>query len=347
MTKEGSLALLIGVITGIVSYYLGMPLPWMLGPMIGVTTAALLHAPVKSPDRLRPIVIPIIGVMLGSAITPDIVDELAGWTLTLVTLPVFLLCAASVSYLVYRKIGGYDPVTAFYSAMPGGLNEMLLMGEEAGGHGRHIALAHAARVLLVILCVALYFGYVLGVRTGPGNNNSWISLNALTVWDYTALGLCAVAGVPFAKLLRLPAAPVFGPMVLSGAAHLFGWVTVAPPTLLIIGAQIVIGTVIGGRFVGATLREVGKDIALAFVATVAMIVVAIAFAELIAYFVGMPLTQAFLAFSPGGLTEMSLLTLAMGQDVAFVSVTHIVRITLVIAIAPALFQFFRRRFLRD
>jgi len=74
-----------------------------------------------------------------------------------------------------------------------------------------------------------------------------------------------------------------------------------------------------------------------------MLVVAVLFASLVATLIGMPLTQAFLAFSPGGLTEMSLLTLAIGQDIAFVSVTHIVRITLVIAIAPAVFRLILRR----
>lgn len=197
----------------------------------------------------------------------------------------------------------------------------------------------------MILCVALYFGLFLGVRAGPGNAGSWTAFNEITLWDYATLSLCAVIGVPMGNALKLPAAQVFGPMILSGAAHILTWVTVAPPTLLIIAAQIVIGTVIGGRFVGTTLRDVGKDLALALCGTIGMICVAVAFAELIAVSVGMPLSQAFLAFSPGGLTEMSLLTLAMGQDVAFVSVTHIVRITLVIAIAPTLFGLFQRRLL--
>lgn len=341
MSKPTALALLIGLIFGVTGYFIGMPLPWMLGPMIGVTAAAMLRAPVKSPDRLRPIVIPIIGVMIGSAITPDIASQFGNWVVTLALLPVFLTCAAFASYNVYRRAGGYDSVTAFYAAMPGGLNEMLLMGEEAGGDGRRIALAHAARVLLVIMCVALYFGLVLGVRAGPGGGN-WIGLNALTPFDYAALGLCAIVGVPFGKLLRLPAAQVFGPMILSGIAHVAGWVTVAPPTLFIIAAQIVIGTVIGGRFVGATFTEVRKDLTLALCSTVVMLGVAVAFAKLIAVIVGMPLSQAFLAFSPGGLTEMSLLTLAIDQDVAFVSVTHIVRISIVIGAAPILFRLARR-----
>ena len=34
---------------------------------------------------------------------------------------------------------------------------------------------------------------------------------------------------PLAQLLRLPAAPIFGPMLLSGAAHVAEWVALPPP----------------------------------------------------------------------------------------------------------------------
>lgn len=321
---------------------MGMPLPWMLGAMIGTTIAALAHLPIAGPDRLRPIVIPAIGVMLGASITPDIFGKAADWAITLLILPLFLACAAGVSYLTYRRLGGYDPVTAFYSAMPGGLNEMLLMGGEAGGDERRIALAHAARVLLVVFFVALYFGFFLGVSSTSGGGSGWIALNVITAWDYLILGLCAVIGVPFARALRLPAAPVSGPMILSGVAHVTGVVLVAPPTLIVIAAQVVMGTVIGSRFIGSTVSSIGRDLGLAAAATLAMLIVAVVFATTIAALIAVPLSQAFLAYAPGGLTEMSLLTLAMGQDVAFVSVTHVIRITLVIAAAPAVFHALRR-----
>ena len=56
-----------------------------------------------------------------------------------------------------------------------------------------------------------------------------------------------------------------------------------------------------------------------------------------------PFAQSFLAYAPGGLTEMALLTLAIGQDVAFVSVIHIVRITAVVGVASPLFRIWQRR----
>ncbi len=335
------LALTISILCGGAGHLAGMPLPWMLGPMIGNTIAAVLGVPIKGPDRLRPVVIPVIGVMLGSAITVSLFQQLGDWVVTLLVLPVFLGLAAGLSFLVYRKFGGYDPVTAFYASMPGGLNEMLILGAAAGGDERRIALAHAARVLIVIFFVVVFFWLVLGV-TSTGSAG-WVALDALTVADYVILTGCAVLGLGVGKMLRLPAAPIFGPMLLSGIAHVAEWVTVAPPTVFIIMAQLAIGTVIGARFVGTSPREVGRDLSLAVISAFAMLTIAVGFAEAIALQSGMDLSQAFLAFSPGGLTEMSLLSLSMGQEVAYVSSIHLIRITLVIAIAPYIFAAVMRR----
>ncbi len=340
--KPQIFALILGLICGIAAYFAGLPLPWMLGPMIGNTVAAMMKAPIVAPARLRPFVIPVIGVMLGSAITAELLGQLGSWLLTLVLLPIFLACAAAFSYFIYRRVGGYDPVTAYFAAMPGGLNEMLIVGGEAGGDERRIALAHAARILVVIVFVALFFGLVLGVSGGSTAASNWVDLTALSVSDYVILAACAVAGTWLGRMAHLPAAPVFGPMILSGVAHVAGWVTVPPPSLFVIAAQVTMGTIIGTRFAGATIAEVRRDLSLAAVASVGMLVITLAFAEVLVWISGLPLAQAFLAYSPGGLTEMSLLTLAMDQDVAYVSVMHVIRITMVIGMAPLVFRWLRR-----
>ncbi|MDO6591436.1 AbrB family transcriptional regulator [Loktanella sp. D2R18] len=341
--RAQGLALSIGVAAGVCAFWVGLPLPWMLGPMIATTIAAMSHVPVRAPMRLRPIVIPIIGVLLGSSVTAQVFGLLQNWVVTLVALPVFLAIASAVSFAVYRQIGGYDRVTAFYAAMPGGLNEMLIMGEQAGGDGRRIALAHAARILVVIVFVAMFFGLVLGVSSGARGATQWIPLDALTGFDYAVLATCAVLGNWLGTRLGMPAAPVFGPMILSAAAHIAGVVTVSPPTVFIIAAQVTMGTIIGSRFAGASIAQVGRDIALAMVASAFMLVVAVLFAIGIGWASGIPISQAFLAYSPGGLTEMSLLTLALDQDVTYVSVMHILRITFIIAVAPAIFRIWAGR----
>lgn len=339
--RRAVFALAIGALSGWLASLAGMPLPWMLGPMIGNTLAAVLSLPVRGPDRLRPFVIPVIGVMLGSAMRPEMFAAASRYAASFALLLPFLALTALASYAVYRRIGRYDPVTAFFSAMPGGLNDMLILGGAAGGNEKRIALAHAARVLLVILFVVLFYGYALDVSSGEVARGT--DASALSLLDWALLGAAAVAGVPLGKSLRLPAPQITGPMLLSGALHLAGLVTVAPPGFLIVVAQLVIGTVIGCRFIGVSARQIGRDLSLGALSSVVMIGVAVIFAWGLTAITGLPLSLSFLGYSPGGLTEMSLLALAMGQDVAYVSVLHLVRIMLVIFAAQPVFRLTRPR----
>lgn len=331
------LALGLGALSGWGAFKMHAPLPWMIGPLVGVTIAALSGVPMQGPNMIRPIVIPVLGVMLGSSLTPAIFVALGHWATTLVLLIPFLFASAAASYTIYRRIGGYDRTTAYFCAMPGGLNDMVVMGTEAGGVERKIALAHAARIFVVVVFVVLFFGLVLGVTSG-GMARNWVALSVLTPRDWLILTGCAIIGAPLAKALHLPAATIFGPMLLSGAAHILQLVSLPPPSLLIILAQVVIGTVLGCRFIGASVREVGWDLVLGLLSALTMLTVALLFAGLVSWLTNVQITQAFLAFSPGGLAEMSLLALAMGQDVAYVSVLHVVRITLVIGGAGWVFR---------
>ena len=336
------LALGLGSVSGLAASFTGLPLPWLLGAMIGTTVGAVAGAPIRGPNKLRPFVIPVIGVMLGSGVTSDILQRMLEFWPALVLLVPFLAVSAAASYVVYRYLGRFDPVTAFFCAMPGGLNDMMILGEQAGGNSRRIALAHATRILVVITFVVLFYGFFLGVESDSGSGGRFVPLTLLTPSDWIILGACAAIGAPLATRLDMPAPQIVGPMILSGVAHGVGLVHVAPPTILVIVAQIVVGTVVGCRFLGATVQEIGREVLLGGGSTLVMIGVAIVFALGLSVMSGDPLELSFLALSPGGLTEMSLLALAMGQDVVYVSTIHIIRISLVIALAAPAFRLIRR-----
>ena len=53
--------------------------------------------------------------------------------------------------------------------------------------------------------------------------------------------------------------------------------------------------------------------------------------------------KVLLAFSPGGLPEMSLIALALETDVPFVAMHHMIRIILIVTLAPFILRFFLSR----
>lgn len=315
---------------GAVFFVLNLPLPWMLGAMTATLVAAVAKIPLNAPDRLRPWVVAVIGVMLGSGFQPNTFSHMAQW---LASLSGLLLCVAVQALAVslyYRRIGGMDPVTALFASMPGGLVEMMEVGRQQGGNERAIIMAHGVRLVLVIALVAFWFRVVLGYDVSgvaPSGHGETKAVDLLILIACGALGALVGLG------LRLPAPTFIGPMLCSAVAHVAGWTAGSPPAGLVILAQIVLGTIVGSRFIGVSLRAVTRAFALGLGATLLMLTLTMAAAQLLSGPLGQAPAQILLAFAPGGLTEMSLVSLAMGADVAYIATHHLVRVITLLAIA--------------
>ena len=310
----------------------GLPLAWMLGALGATTAAALSGARVRVPSPLRTAMVAVLGIMLGSAFTPQIFDDLGRWLLGPLVLIVYLALVAAFGLVYFRRLAKFDPMTAYFSAMPGGLSEMAVVGEAMGGDARTISLVHSVRILLLVLTIPLYFRFIEGldvpalVPSGP--------LGALGAVDATVLVGCAVVGYFGAKRLRLPAAPLVGPMVLSAAVHLGEITASAPPAPVVALAQVVVGGAVGCRFAGIGLGRIWHDLKFALGSAAGMIALTVALAAATS---ALSRTEPFamaLALAPGGLAEMSLIALALGADSVFVSAMHILRIAIIVMLAP-------------
>jgi len=99
-------------------------------------------------------------------------------------------------------------------------------------------------------------------------------------------------------------------------------------------AQVVIGSAVGCRFAGMRAAELGRAMLTAVGATAIMLGLAAAFVMGLAPLLGVPAAAMLLALAPGGLAEMSLISLALGLDVAYIATHHVVRILLVVGLVP-------------
>jgi membrane AbrB-like protein len=331
------LALAIGTAGGAAARWLGLPLPWMIGAMAAAVVAAMAGAPIALPQGLRSVMVALLGVMLGSGFSPAILDQLADWALSLSTLAVYTAVAGAASMVFFQRVAGYDRTTAFFSAMPGGLSEMILVGSALGGDGRIISLVHSSRLLLVVFSLPVAFQLLVGYEPGS-RPPAGPSLADIPGADLAILAGCGLAGFLGARALRLPAAAVVGPMVLSAAVHLAGWTAAKPPVELVAAAQVVVGSAIGCRFAGVSLALVGRTAVLAGGSTVILVAVAVGFALALHGATGLPIPALVLAYAPGGLAEMSLIALALSLDAAFVATHHLVRVFLIVVLAPTLFR---------
>ena len=152
-----ALALTLGTVGGAVFNALNLPLPWMLGAMRFTSIAAIAGVGIAVPMGLRSTMVVILGVMLGSAFDPGILENIGRWAVSLTGLAVYILVCIALGIAYLRLIARYDPITAFFTATPGGFNEMVLIGGAMGADDRTIAMSHSARVILVVFTIPLLF----------------------------------------------------------------------------------------------------------------------------------------------------------------------------------------------
>jgi hypothetical protein len=336
------LALALGTGGGWLASLAGLPLPWMIGAMLATTLAAVAGLPVRLWQRLREGFVIVLGVMLGSSFTPEIASQLPGWGVSLLILTAYTAVSGALGAWFFRRVAGYDPITSYFSAMPGGLSVMIFVGEAMGGDSRLISLTHASRLLLVVLILPfafqIFMGYDPAARPAAGP-----ALSALGGFDVAVLTASGVLGWAGARLLRVPAPAVVGPMLLSAAVHLGGVIAAGPPQVLVAAAQVVVGSALGCRFAGTSLATIWRTIFWAAGGTVVLLGSAVAAAWAGHLATGLPVLELTLAYSPGGLAEMSLVALALGLEAALVASHHIVRIFLIVVFAPLAFRLARGR----
>lgn len=330
--------LVIGGIGGLAAYLVHLPLGFLLGSMIvtaalAVTGVQPLGHQITLPAKLRFSFVPVIGVAIGGAFTPAVAGAILGWLPSLAALCLFVPLAHWMGYRIYRW-GGLDPMTALYGAVPGGLIESVQMGEEAGADVRLLTLLQFLRLIMTILTVPLIFLGLTGHSVGSASGAEMVGAEAaLSLWEVALMLVAGAVGAVVAKALRFPGYIITGPILFSAVFHGLGWMKAIPPAWLIAATQVVLGTGLGARFVGADRGMLVRAGRLAMVNGVAALTLAFAFAGLVHWLAGEPLAAAFLAFAPGGLAEMSLIALSLNMSVIYVTAHHVARIILAVWLA--------------
>lgn len=335
--------LIIGGLGGGLAYWLHMPLPWLLGALIATTLCSLAGARLRSPGGSRKAVLVVIGVMLGSAFTPDMSGDIARWSASFAIM--LLATAVMMAFSVWfgRRIAGYSMETAMYAGTPGGVSAITLMAAESQADLRAVGVSHAVRILVLLVAIppALsMIGHVDLQSTSSVDLTQWRSMPAPK--EAVLLIGAGVLGMWLGRRLHLPNPLLFGPVLLSGILHLTGITDAAMPPLIVALAQIVIGVSVGTRFGGVPLITVGYNLLMAVMQALALLLIALIAAWAGHLLTGYSQAAALLAYMPGGAPELSLVALSLNIDPAFVTSHHLLRLTLLVLLLPVLLRLFQR-----
>lgn len=335
-------ALAVGAVGGAVGAGIGLPLAWMLGAMLATLAASLAGVRASVPLALRQPVLVVLGVFIGSSFSPGILDRAADWPWSLTAVALLVPVSTGLAALYYARVAGFDGVTALFSAAPGGLSSMIVIGGASGGDERMIALTQGLRVFVIVLLIPLAVDTVAPLSEARARHDAAPAASAdLAQWLILVAGVAA--GVIAARLARVPAPYLTGAIVASAALHITGLSTVAPPEALLRVALWIIGSAVGAQFAGfgaRALLAVGRHAALV---AAMMIALAAAVAAGLGGLLDLDILATLLAFVPGGVAEICLIAVVLDADPAFVAVHHLLRLSLILIAAPFVGAVARRR----
>jgi len=334
LSRRGA-TLLIACVGTSAFYGLGLPLPFLFGPMTACLIAALARAPLKGMGGVSTLARTILGVAVGASITPEVVGRIPQMLGSVSLVLVYVAVIGAVGFPFFRRLG-YDPATAWYAAMPGGLQDMVVFGQEAGGDARALALIHATRVLIIVTLAPLILSGLYGATL---NGAVGAPMRELPAGELLLLAAAALIGWKGAERIGLFGASILGPMIVTTALSLGGLIHTRPPAEAILAAQFFIGIGIGVQYVGVTFRELRGFVLSGIAFVIVLAILAALFTEIVTLSGLARPVEGFLAFAPGGQAEMTVLALVAGADLGFVILHHITRMVVVILGAPIAARF--------
>jgi membrane AbrB-like protein len=276
--------------------------------------------------------------MFGSAIDMRLLPPAETLALLGVIVVAYFFFTVGLGSLYFRA-AGLDRTSSFFASIPGNFSEVIIVAEVAGADIRSVALMHAARLVIAIPTVSFVLQWIMGVelsRMIPSQSS------ALGIADMAVLTACGTVGYALALLIRMPAPQMFGPLILSMVAHTYGIVDGAPPPWAVAAAQVLLGTFAGARFAGVAIREIKGLFLVSLVWAALLLLIVSVFAAAIHRMVDQPAVAVFLAFSPGGFAEISMIAIAAGMGLGFISTAHFIRTVTVILLIPLIVKVWQR-----
>ena len=319
---------------------LGVPAGYLSGSILTVAAASLAGRPMLMPTLPMRILLVLIGISLGAVVTPATLNGMTAYPLSIAVLIVAMVCVSVSGAAYLRVVHGWDQMTAYLAAAPGGLSQVMGLAAEVEADIRAIAIVQTVRV--VIIAVGLPAGLSLFGLVGHGARSVGGPFDPSRLGELAILVAASTVVSLIAYRIRFPGGLLFGAMLTSAALHGSGVIHVVMPWWVTNTVMVAFGAVTGSRFAGTPLRMLAHFIGAAFGSFAVAVAVTAVFAAGLVGILALPIGEVMIAYAPGAVDAMMLLALALHLDPVYVGAHHLVRIFFVSLAMPL----FARRAIR-
>lgn len=288
----------------------------------------------------------LIGGALGPAMATQDFGDLGPYAYALFAAAATILAG---SLLIGRLYSGWfkvEGVTAGLASMPGGVGIMASVAADLNRPAALVALIQGFRIALVVCAVPLIGTAAGAVGTRQNLTSDLFPVSGLAWALWPCLIVLALIGAWVGKLMKLPVAPLLGPMLVTVAVVLVFRVAGVdvepfdPPLSQELVGQGLLGITVGeylARPTGVLRRAVFGGL-LSVLATAALgLLIAFGLAAVTPW----PLLTCVLVAAPGGAPEMIVLSSATPDYLHVVIAGQLIRQVAVNALMPLWLKIFR------
>jgi membrane AbrB-like protein len=308
----------------------GLPSSYLFAALVaGVVVALARPGGVELPDWSFTAAQAVTGVVLGAYLRSSTLSAVADDWLPVALVSLGTLAITTIAGLVLARVAPIDRPTASLGMIAGGASGIVAMSHELGADDRLVAFMQYLRVLLIVAFTPLAAGALFGSHGGDVPTASLLGTPG--AWALT-LGLAA-AGALAGPRVRMPAGALLAPLLLT-AALVLGGGEFTVPSLLREVAFALIGLQVGLRFTVETLRT-ARAILPAVLACIAGLVIACGgLAWVLHETARVPMLDAYLATTPGGLYAVLATAFGSGANTTFVLAVQGLRLLVMVLAAP-------------
>lgn len=309
------------------------PLPWIAGALAGSAMLAMTGFPVRCPPLFFMLAQWLIGTAVGAHFTSSAAAHL---TLNLGSMLVVAIASLWLGWVLapmLRRWAHLDGATALLASLPGMSGEMVRLAAEHGARADHVAVVQTVRLSLVVLLVPPAFQWFQ-----PGAPLALPAPVPHGIGEQAGLLLAALAGAACLRRLLGGVGWFLGSLLGAAGATAAGLPVAAPPALLTDAAQLFLGWSLGSRFTPRSLLTLPRLLPVAIVLNVAAICGGAGLAWALARRSDLSPASAMLGAIPGGIAEMSITAVSMGEPVALVAGFHVVRVVVLLLLAGPLLK---------
>lgn len=300
-----------------------LPIPYLLGGIFAAVACKIAGSPVTWPKNWRELGLLVAGYGIGRNFTADTWEKMTHQTFGVLEATLIAVAVAVLIAWWTARHTSANLISCVMGIMPGGLTQMMLMSEDDPRADANVVVVMQT-LRLVGVIVAVPFLVIHGLGAQVMQNNAIVQTTDGTHW--LILVPLSFLGAFVATKLKVPTPRLLGP-ILATAAGAYFWGSLQPvPGLLMMLAQVSIGLYMGVMLDPKKLSATKELMPYIFSGIVLMIGVSVVVAWSLSERYGFSLVTAFLAMAPGGIAEMCLAGMSMGEDVSIILTYQLVRL---------------------